>query len=127
MIAVDTSALMAILLHEPEATACAQALSTNERILISAGTVAEALIVAERRGLGVEMAQLVDGLGLEIVSVSPATARRVAESYSRWGKGVSPAGLNFGDCFAHEVAMTFDCPLLYIGRDFMKSDIKSVL
>ena len=52
MIAVDTSALMAILLNEPEAEACVGALEGEDRLTISAGTVAEALIVADRRGLG---------------------------------------------------------------------------
>ena len=127
MIAVDTSALMAILLDAPEAAACAEAFTTNERIVISAATVAEALIVAERRGLGAEMAGLIDGLELEIASVSPAMARRVADTYSRWGKGAHPAGLNFGDCFAYEVAKTRDCPLLYVGADFTRTDVASVL
>ena len=127
MIAVDTSALMAVLLDEPETEACVEALSTSDRIVISAGTVAEALIVAQRRSLGAEMAGLVDDLGLEIVSVSLAVARRVAESYARWGKGVHPAGLNFGDCFAYEVARTHGCPLLYVGGDFARTDIASVL
>ena len=127
MIAVDTSALMAILLKEESAGACVAALRTNERIVISAGTVAEALIVAERRGLGSEMATLIDGLGLEVENVTLAAARRVAESYARWGKGVNPAGLNFGDCFAYEVATTRECPLLYVGADFARTDIRSVL
>ena len=127
MIAVDTSALMAILLDEPEAAACAEAFATNDRIVISATTVAEALIVAERRGLGAEMAGLVDGLDLEIANVSLAMARRVADTYARWGKGVHPAGLNFGDCFAYEVARTRDCPLLYVGTDFARTDVASVL
>ena len=95
--------------------------------MISAGTVAEALIVAERRGLGSEMATLIDGLGLEVENVTLAAARRVAESYARWGKGVNPAGLNFGDCFAYEVATTRECPLLYVGADFARTDIRSVL
>ena len=127
MIAVDTSALMAVLLDEGETAVCTAALSTNDRIVISAGTVAEALIVAGRRGLGAEMAELVDGLGLEIVNVSSAVARRVAECYARRGKGVNPAGLSFGDCFAYEVANTRDCPLLYVGEDFARTDIASVL
>lgn len=127
MIAVDTSALMAILLDEPEAAACTEALSTSDRIVISAGTVAEAMIVAERRGVGAEMAGLVDGLGLEVANVTLAVARRVAESHAEWGKGVNPAGLNFGDCFAHEVAKTHDCPLLYVGRDFARTDVASVV
>ena len=127
MIAVDTSALMAILLEEPEATACTEALSANGRLLISAGTVAEALIAAGRRGVGAQMAGLVDGLGLETVSVSLAAARRVADCYAEWGKGVHPAGLNFGDCFAYEVAKTHDCPLLQVGADFARTDVATVL
>ena len=125
MIAVDTSALMAILLDEEGAEVCAATLRTNEQIVISAGTFAEALIVAERRGLGSEMATLIDGLGLEVENVTLAAARRVAESYARWGKGANPAGLNFGDCFSYEVAKSRECPLLYVGSDFARTDIAS--
>ena len=125
MIAVDTSALMAILLDEPEAAACAEALATNDRIAVSAATVAEASIVAERRGLGAEMSALLDGLDLEVAGVSPASARRVAEAYARWGRGVHPAGLNFGDCFAYEVAKSQGCPLLHVGADFARTDVAS--
>ena len=127
MIGVDTSALMSVLLGEPETAACAEALATNDRIVISAGTVAEALIVAGRRGLGAEMAELIDGLGLEVENVTVAAARRVADGYAKWGKGVHPAGLNFGDCFAYEVAKARDCPLLYVGADFAQTDVASVL
>lgn len=74
MIAVDTSALMAIVLNETSARQCADILA-NERIVISAATLAETLIVAERRGFGTEMANLIDGLGLDIVNVSAAMAR----------------------------------------------------
>ena len=127
MIAVDTSALMAILLGESEASACADALATNDRILISAATVAEALIVARRRNLGAEMARLIDGLGLETAGITLPAARRVADCYAHWGKGVNPAGLNFGDCFAYEVARSHDCPLLFVGEDFARTDVVSVL
>lgn len=125
MIAVDTSALMAIVLNEMEADACAAALEAEDRLLISAGTVAEALIVAARRNVGEEIAQLIDGLGLEIVSVTPASARRIAHAYEQWGKGVHPAALNFGDCFAYEVAKEHDCRLLYVGEDFMQTDVEA--
>ena len=127
MIAVDTSALMAIVLNEPEADACAATLEAEDRLLISAGTVAEALIVAGRRNVGEEVAQLIDGLGFEIVSVTPASARRIAEAYEKWGKGVHPAALNFGDCFAYEVAKEHGCPLLYVGEDFSRTDIEGAL
>ena len=118
---------MAILLDESEADACARALTTNDRIVISAATVAEALIVAQRRNLGAEMARLVDGLGLETASITLPAARRVADCYARWGKGVDPAGLNFGDCFAYEVARSHGCPLLFVGEDFARTDVVSVL
>jgi ribonuclease VapC len=126
MIAVDTSALMAIVLGEPEADACIAALEGEGEILISAGTVAEALIVSARRNVGEELASLIDGLGFEVVPVTPASARRIAQAYEQWGKGVNPAALNFGDCFAYEVAKEHECRLLYVGADFSKTDIEGV-
>ena len=127
MIAVDTSALMAIVLNEAKAEACIAALEVEDDILISAGTVAEALIVSARRNVGAEMESIIDGLGFEFVSVTPAAARRIAHAYGIWGKGVSPAALNFGDCFAYEVAKEHACRLLYVGEDFSKTDVESVL
>ena len=117
---------MAIVLNEPAADACAAALCTEDRLLISAGTVAEALIVAGRRNVAEEVARLIDGLGFEVVSLTAASARRVAEAYRRWGKGVHPAGLNLGDCFAYEVASENGCRLLYVGEDFARTDIQPV-
>lgn len=127
MIVVDTSALMAIILDEPSAPACMAAIETEDAILISSGTLAEALIVAERRGVLEEMQRLADGLGLEAVAVTPAAAKRIAGAYARWGKGANPAGLNFGDCFAYDLAWDHSCPLLYVGDDFAKTDIESAL
>jgi ribonuclease VapC len=127
VIAVDTSALMAILLDEPQAAACIAALEAEDDILVSAGTVAEALIVSGRRNVGGEMTSLIDGLGFDIVTITPAAARRIADAYGRWGKGIHPASLNLGDCFAYEVAKEHSCRLLYVGEDFAKTDVESVL
>lgn len=126
MIAVDTSALMAILLDEHGADALVAALEAEDELLISAGTVAEALIVAGRRDVSEEMDRLITGLGFDIVAVTPAAARRIAQVYEAWGKGLHPAGLNFGDCFAYDLAKQRGCPLLYVGEDFRKTDIASV-
>ena len=122
MIVVDTSALMAVLLDEPEKESCAKALA-EERVLISAVTMAEALIVAGRRGLGDEMTELIDGLELEVMNVSAATARQVADIYAHWGKGAHPASLNFGDCFAYVLAKSLGCALLFVGEDFARPDV----
>ena len=108
MIAVDTSALMAVILGETTGGRCIDALAVEPRVLISAGTVAEASIVAAHRNVAKEMARLIDGLGFEVMPVTAAAARRIAQAYSRWGKGVHPAGLNFGDCFSYEVAREHD-------------------
>lgn len=123
MIAVDTSALMAVLLREPGHESCSTVLARPGNILICAGTLTEALIVAARRNVGVEMGALVEQLGLSVRPVTDAVARRAAAAYSRWGKGVHPAGLNFGDCFAYAIAEEHDCPLLYVGEDFAKTDL----
>ncbi len=118
---------MAIALNEPEADACIAALEAEENVLISAGTLAEVLIVAARRNISEELAALIEGLGFEVVSLTTASARRIGQAYQRWGKVAHPAGLNFGDCFAYEVAKTKGCRLLYVGGDFVKTDVPSVL
>lgn len=127
MIAVDTSALMAIVLNEPEADACIGALEADDELLISAGTVAEALIVAARRNVGEEMEQLIDRLGFQVVTVTSASAGRIAKAYREWGRGMQSAGLNFGDCFAYEIAKEYGCRLLYVGKNFVRTDIEAAV
>jgi len=96
-------------------------------VVISAGTLTETLVVSTLRGFNGAMANLIRDLGMDVVPVTEASARRAAEAYSRWGKGIHPAALNFGDCFAYEVAQLHGCPLLYIGDDFAKTDIVSAI
>jgi ribonuclease VapC len=127
MIAVDTSALMAILLDDPTAEACVSALEDDNHPVMSAVTMAEALIVAARRNVSEEMEQLIGDLGFEIVNVTPASARRVAEAYGKWGKGLHSAGLNFGDCFAYQLAKESHCRLLFVGNDFAQTDVSSAI
>jgi ribonuclease VapC len=123
MIVVDTSALMAVALDEPAAEACSEVLALADEIVVSAGTLAETLIVAGRRNVGPAMERLIRGLGCQVVPVTEHDAFKVAEAYSQWGKGVHPAGLNYGDCFAYALARQRACPLLFVGDDFTKTDI----
>jgi len=127
VIVVDTSALLAIVLEEAEADSCSAILTDASELVISTGTLAEALLVAGQRGVGDDLEQLVNRMGFEIAPVTPAVARRVAEAYARWGKGNHPARLNFGDCFAYAEAEARSCPLLFIGDDFARTDLKSAL
>jgi ribonuclease VapC len=127
VIVVDTSAIIAITSNEPEAWLCKAVLEADDHILISAGTVTELLIVASRKGLLNEVERLLSGIGHEVVTATEVSARHAAASYKRWGKGFHPAGLNFGDCFAYALAKDRNCPLLFIGNDFSRTDIISAL
>ena len=127
MIVIDTSALMAIVLDEPEAGACATAIEQNRDLAISAGTLAEALVVATRRGVGPAMEQLIADLALETIPVTPAGAQRIAAAYAKWGRGIHRAALNFGDCFAYALAKEYECPLLFVGNDFARTDLPAAL
>jgi ribonuclease VapC len=127
VIVVDTSALVEIVLDGPEAEWARRILANSEVAAISAGTLAETSIVAAGRGVGAEMTQLLDRLTLDVVPVTGSEARRVADAYARWGKGVHPARLNFGDCFAYALAHRLGCPLLFVGQDFARTDITACL
>lgn len=127
MIVVDTSALMAIASDEPFAGLCLLALEREPHALISAGTLAEAMIVATGRNILDDMVRVVRDAELDIVPVTAVSAHRIGSIYARWGKGLHPAGLNFGDCFAYELATQKDCPLLFIGDDFAQTDVKRAL
>lgn len=127
MIAVDTSALIAIVQREPEATACRAALANDPDIIISAATLAETLILSSRRNISAAMSLLLRELEMEVMSVTGAAAHRIDAIYKAWGKGVHPAGLNLGDCFAYDAAKEHNCKLLFIGDDFSKTDIQSAL
>ena len=123
MIVIDTSALMALLLSEPTADEIAGILAGEDKLVISAGTLAEALIVAARRGIAEEMDMLLNGIGIEVDSVTAASAVGIAQAYDKWGRGVHPAGLNFGDCFAYQSAKTRGASLLFVGEDFSRTDV----
>ncbi len=127
MIVVDTSALMAILRDEPTKTSCLDALLYEADVYISAGTLIEAAIVSHGKRLGEEMAALLDQVRPIVMDLTEETAVVAHDSYLQWGKGVHPAGLNFGDCFAYALAKQLGCPLLFVGDDFSRTDLVSVL
>lgn len=126
MIAVDTSALIAVLANETRGSRCAEKLRDNH-LLISAATLTEALIVGSRPEYRDRMKRFLDGLELEVVEVTEDFAQRAADAYRRWGKGFHPARLNYGDSFSYALAEMYDCPLLYVGNDFAQTDVISAL
>ena len=100
MIVVDTSALIAILKNEPAADTCQKRLEDEDVILISAGTLTEACIVAGQNGLFDLLRALLKEAAVQCVPLSEADALDAGEAYFRWGKNSHPAKLNFGDSFA---------------------------
>ena len=125
---VDTSALIAILLEEPEAESFAAELGRAERLIISVASVLESSIVIERTYPGIGQASLdrfLSDLEFEIV---PVTAEQVAvarEAYRKYGRGRH--GLNFGDCFSYGLSKVSGEPLLYKGADFLETDVVAAI
>jgi ribonuclease VapC len=123
MIVVDSSAILAVLQDEPDADRCQAAMTTDDVLVMSAGTLAELRIVAGQRGAGPALDRLLDDLALDIVPVTEVEADAIGAAYRKWGKGCHPAGLSFGDCFAYALAASRNCPLLFVGDDFSKTDL----
>ena len=126
MIALDSSALIEVVAEQPMADACADVLLRSD-LVISAATLAEALIVSRRKKVARQLDQLIELLRLDVEDVDAAFAQRAAFAYARWGKGFHPADLNYGDSFSYALAEMYGCPLLYVGNDFAQTDIRSSL
>ena len=124
-IVIDSSALLAVLLDEADASRCEEALLSATSLLISAVTLAEAEIVANHRGIRPRLQQFIAQLKPEVAPVTAHDAHLVADVYARWGKGWHPAALNFADCFAYVLAKSEGCPLLFVGNDFARTDVLS--
>jgi len=130
MIVVDTSALIAILDKEPDAARYAEAIAEADAPLISAATLLELHIVMLNRH-GARAAQIVERLiqdaAFQIENFTAQHVELAREAYARYGKGRNTAGLNYGDCFSYALAKATGLPLLFKGRDFLRTDLVAVL
>lgn len=127
---VDTSAVVAILLREPEADQFNQALANVPVRLLSAVTRVELSFVIEgrKREAGrADLERLLQVGGFDVVSVTPRHADIAIEAFRRYGKGRHRAGLNIGDCFSYALAAAMDDVLLFKGDDFIHTDIHPAL
>lgn len=128
MIAVDTSALVAVVLGEEDAERHLAELQRNVTHLSSVSLVEASIVVHARQGPDAErdLGHLVEATIDEVVPVDLDQARAAISAWRRFGKSRHPASLNFGDCFAYAVARMSDLPLLYKGDDFSQTDVRSV-
>lgn len=123
---VDTSVVIAIAFQEPDAAQFGERLRRAESGTISAASFVEAGIVAARRHgpRALDIVRRVIGeLELEVSPVTEEQAIAAQDAFLGFGKGIHPAGLNFGDCFSYALAAVRREPLLFKGRDFAKTDI----
>jgi ribonuclease VapC len=123
---VDSSALIAIFLEEPDASLYVSAIVNDMKRFISAATLVESSVVAMTRRRPDPIAALdtlIVRLGLEVVPVDREQALLARDGFRRFGKGRHPAGLNLGDCFSYALAKHLGEPLLFKGGDFGKTDV----
>ena len=127
MIALDTSAIVAIAMGEPEADAFIREIARRGAV-VGAPTLLEAHLVLSSRVASAEpfMRRFLEPAEVEPVAFSLEMYRLAVDAFERFGKGRGhPARLNFGDCMAYAVARHHDAPLLYKGDDFSHTDIRS--
>lgn len=129
MIALDTSAIAAIALDEPDARTFAEIIG-SEDCLVGWPTVLESHMVLKtiplRRGLDVLDAVL-KAPSLRILVFDQYMFANARAAFDRFGRGHHKAKLNFGDCMAYAVAKFHDIPLLFKGDDFRQTDIRAAL
>lgn len=123
---IDTSAIIAILLGEPDNKILAQTIAADPKRLMSAFSVLESSIVIEAKkgeGGGRELDLLLHRATIEVISMDDAQSQLAREAWRRYGKGNHPATLNIGDCCSYALAKHSGEPLLFKGNDFNRTDI----
>jgi ribonuclease VapC len=123
---VDTSALLAILLCEPEAKRFAGIIDKAPVVRMSVASYTEAALFVERRADPVRR-EMFDSFfedsGIVLEPVTVDQARLARQAFHAFGKSRHPAGLNYGDCFTYALAKAMREPLLYKGNDFAQTDL----
>jgi ribonuclease VapC len=127
---IDTSALVAVLLGEPESDRIIELLADAEDPLISAATLVETSIVmlAKTGAEGIsDLDDMLAAAAVRCVAVDAAQAHLAREAFERFGKGRARAALNYGDCFAYALARSTGRPLLFKGQDFIHTDVEPAM
>lgn len=123
---IDTSALVAIVLNEPEAAAFDERIRLAPSRKISTATCVELMIVLTAK-LGIDarpvVIHVIDEYELERIAVDEDQMTIAFDGVARFGKGRHPAKLNLGDCFAYALAKASGEPLLFKGNDFSRTDV----
>ena len=131
---IDSSAIMAVMLGEPDANRIADRIAAGRQSLISAANYVEAgQVYAQRQRDDPEVSlaryrAFLENNDIDIAPVDEAQARLALTARIKYGRGFGhPARLNYSDCFAYALAKSRGLPLLYKGADFTHTDIVSAL
>ena len=127
---IDTSAILACMLDEPERVRFIAEIDTASiRLMSVIGFVEASFVILSRRGEAglIDLTTFIERAAIERVAVDPIQADAAVEAPRRFGKGRHPAGLNIGDCFAYALAKTTGEPLLFKGNDFVQTDVAAAL
>ncbi len=126
---VDASALVAIIVNEPEREQFRDSILGDSDPLWSAMSCWETVNAVRKAGhLTVEVARALversaEALGLRLVAIGVVELGSALDAYQRYGRNSGhPAKLNFGDCFAYACARSNNARLLYKGDDFIHTD-----
>lgn len=130
MIAIDTSAIASILFEEDDRAIFARIISQEAECLLSSVSYLEISMVLEGKNPHSNLLRRMDELVLlteiEIVPFDYQQSLIARRAFIDYGKGRHKAKLNFGDCASYALAKVYDVPLLFKGKDFIHTDIKSV-
>ena len=130
-IALDTSALLAIVLGEEDASHFARVIAENVGDLhVSAATLVEAMIVAEARqgpAATQDLEALISRARVTVAPFDTAQASVATAAWRRFGKGRHAASLNMGDCYSYALARSLGAALLFKGDDFAQTDIGAAI
>ena len=131
MIAVDSSALIAILRREPEADRFLHVIAMADGCLLSSVSLLEtSMVLAGRTGDAAswsDLDALIARASMQVVAQDAGLAEAAREAFVRYGKGRHPAALNLGDCASYALAKTHSLPLLFKGSDFAKADLAAAV
>ncbi|UFS59187.1 type II toxin-antitoxin system VapC family toxin [Subtercola endophyticus] len=129
-VVLDTSAVIALVNREPEWRAVFDRIDGAGEVRMSSVSLLELSIVLGSPRFGMsrsEVAALLESMGVATVAFTPDHAVLAAEAYARYGKGNHPARLDFGDCAAYATAVLDGGSLLFVGEDFVQTDVRSAL
>lgn len=124
-VVVDTSAMVAVLRHEPGWQWLTDRLEQAVARYVAAPIALEFGIVSEANApteVNVASRFLRDAM-IEIVAFDADLYDRAMDGWRRFGKGRHPASLNFGDCCTYALADRANLPILCVGDDFARTDM----